>query len=80
MIIQIQKSIRHAQQLIRKKEQEEKELYSGFWGSIKYFLQSPMSGDEFTLDDRRKVPVYLEVASNNLKDMFGVNEEVSTLQ
>ncbi|XP_066260835.1 sphingomyelin phosphodiesterase 4 isoform X1 [Euwallacea similis] len=75
LLTQIRKSIRQAEELIRVKEQEERELYSGFWGSIKYFLQSPVSTDEFTLDDRRKVPVYLEVSLNNLKDMFSINDD-----
>ncbi|XP_019762262.2 sphingomyelin phosphodiesterase 4 isoform X1 [Dendroctonus ponderosae] len=76
LLVQIKKSIGYAQNLIANKEQEEKVLYSGFWGSIKYFLQSPVSTDDFTLDDRRKVPVYLEVAFNNLREMFAINEEI----
>lgn len=64
---------------MKQKEQEEKELYSGFWGSIKYFLQAPISSDEFSLDERRKVPVYLEISLNNLKDMFGIHDEVIKL-
>ncbi|KAL1494759.1 hypothetical protein ABEB36_010305 [Hypothenemus hampei] len=76
LLIQIRKSIKQAQELIRLKEEEEKVLYSGFWGSIKYFFQTPVSTDEFTLDDRRKVPIYLEVALNNLKDIFRITDEV----
>lgn len=76
LLSQIKKSQRLAYDLIRMKEQEEKELYSGFWGSIKYFLQSPASNDEFSLDDRKKVPIYLEVALGNLKDMFDITEEI----
>lgn len=75
----IKRSIKQAQDLVKQKEEEEKELYSGFWGSIKYFLQAPISSDEFSLDERRKVPVYLEISLNNLKDMFGIHDEVINL-
>ncbi|XP_050310724.1 sphingomyelin phosphodiesterase 4 [Anthonomus grandis grandis] len=74
LIGQIKKSIRQAQDLIGWQEQEEKKMYSGLWGSVKYFLQSHASNDEFTLDERRKVPVYLEVSLNNLRDLFQVDE------
>lgn len=76
MIIQIKKSILQAQDLVRMKEQEEAKLYSGFWGQLKYLFQAPTSNDEFTLRDREKVPIYLQVCLQNLMDMFNLTEEV----
>ncbi|XP_060529009.1 sphingomyelin phosphodiesterase 4 isoform X2 [Cylas formicarius] len=78
LLIQIQKSIGSAQNIIKMKEHEEKEMYSGFWGSVKYLLQASASTDEFTLNDRKKVPLYLEVSLGNLKDMFNIRDEMLT--
>ncbi|KAF7277955.1 hypothetical protein GWI33_009070 [Rhynchophorus ferrugineus] len=77
LMLQIKKSSRLAYNLIKMKQQEQNELYSGFWGSIKYFLQSPMSNDEFSLEERKKVPMYLEASMGNLRDMFDITEEIS---
>ncbi|KAJ8934160.1 hypothetical protein NQ314_013542 [Rhamnusium bicolor] len=77
LIIQIKRSIRYAQELVEMKKQEEEKMYSGFWGHIKYFLQTPVSNDEFTLRDRQKVPMYLQVSLENLMDMFNITTEVS---
>lgn len=76
LIVQIKKAVKYSQELIRMKEQQQKELYSGIWGSIKYFFEDPNAHDEFTINDRRKVPVYLEVSFNNLQDMFSITEEI----
>ncbi|KAJ8967234.1 hypothetical protein NQ317_007596 [Molorchus minor] len=54
-------------------------MYSGFWGSIKYFFQGPSSNDEFTLKDRQKVPMYLEVSLQNIMDMFDITTEYGPL-
>ncbi|XP_023023938.2 sphingomyelin phosphodiesterase 4 isoform X1 [Leptinotarsa decemlineata] len=77
LIMHIKKSIRRAEELVRLKEQEEQEMYSGFWGNLKYFFQSPASNDEFSLKDRQKVPMYLQVSLHNLMDMFNITTEVS---
>ncbi|XP_018579891.1 sphingomyelin phosphodiesterase 4 [Anoplophora glabripennis] len=77
LIIQIKRSIRHAQELVRLKQEEEEKMYSGFWGQIKYFFHTPSSNDEFTLRDRQKVPMYLQVALENLTDMFNITTEVT---
>lgn len=58
------------------KQHEEATLYSGFWGQLKYLFQTPVSNDEFTLRDRQKVPIYLQVSLHNLMDMFNVSDEV----
>nr|CAI5857292.1 unnamed protein product [Callosobruchus analis] len=76
LIIQIKRSIRQAEELVRMKIQEEEKMYSGFWGHIKYFLQGSVSNDEFTLRDRQKVPMYLQVALQNLMDMFNLTGEI----
>lgn len=69
-----------AQELVNMKEQEESRLYTGFWGQIKYFFQAPSSNDEFTLKDRQKVPIYLQVSLQNLVDMFNIIAEVSFIK
>ncbi|KAG5872702.1 hypothetical protein JTB14_008796 [Gonioctena quinquepunctata] len=76
LIIQIKKSIGYAEELLREKEQEEQEMYSGLWGNIKYFFQNPALNDEFTIKDRQKVPMYLQVSLHNLLDLFNVTTEV----
>ncbi|KAJ8917730.1 hypothetical protein NQ315_005179 [Exocentrus adspersus] len=77
LIVQIKQSIRHAEELIRLKQEEEEKMYSGVWGNIKYFFQASSSNDEFTLKDRQKVPMYLQIALENLMDMFNITTEVT---
>lgn len=77
LIFLIRKSIRHAEEIVRAKERDEQEMFSGFWGSIKYFFVGSDTNDEFTLKERQKVPLHLQVALQNLIDMFNINNEVN---
>ncbi|XP_056639509.1 sphingomyelin phosphodiesterase 4 isoform X1 [Diorhabda sublineata] len=76
LIIQIRKSIKSSEDIVRAKEAEERENFSGFWGNIKYFLSGSDPNDEFTLKERQKVPLHLQVALQNLIDMFNINNEI----
>lgn len=76
LIFLIRKSIRHAEEIVRAKERDEQEMFSGFWGSIKYFFVGSDTNDEFTLKERQKVPLHLQVALQNLIDMFNINNEI----
>ncbi|KAJ8967175.1 hypothetical protein NQ317_006521 [Molorchus minor] len=73
----MRRSIAYAQELLRVKMEEEQKMYSGFWGSIKYFFQGPLLMMSLRLKDRQKVPMYLEVSLQNIMDMFDITTEVT---
>ncbi|CAG9860561.1 unnamed protein product [Phyllotreta striolata] len=76
LIYLIKKSISQAEEIVRAKERDEQEMFSGIWGSVKYFFKGIDTNDEFTLKDRQKVPLHLQVALQNLADMFNIHNEV----
>lgn len=54
---------------------EEAKQSSGFFGSIKSFLMlTDNSNDEFTLEERKRVPQHLEFSLNYLKEIFQIVE------
>lgn len=62
-----------AHSIIKARIEEEKKQSSGFLGFIKAaLLLTDGSSDEFTLVERKKVPVYLDFALQNLMDMFEI--------
>ncbi|XP_072391535.1 sphingomyelin phosphodiesterase 4 [Diabrotica undecimpunctata] len=77
LIFQIKKSVRDAEDIVRAKEKEEQEMFSGFWGNIKYFFIGTDPNDEFTLRERQKVPLHLQVALQNIMDMFNISHEIT---
>uniref|UniRef100_A0A6P7GG23 Sphingomyelin phosphodiesterase 4 n=1 Tax=Diabrotica virgifera virgifera TaxID=50390 RepID=A0A6P7GG23_DIAVI len=77
LIFQIKKSVRDAEDIVRAKEKEEQEMFSGFWGNIKYFFVGTDPNDEFTLRERQKVPLHLQVALQNIMDMFNISNEIT---
>lgn len=74
LIYHIKRNIVMAQDLLRQKQQEEAQLTNGFWASLKSLWNPPCLADEFTMVERTKVPSYLEVSLQNLKDIFQINE------
>lgn len=75
MVNQITRARENAQLIVQARIEEQIKLQSGFIGYIKsVLLMSDGSSDEFTLDERKKVPIYLEFAQQYLMDMFQISE------
>lgn len=72
--MQIKKSIKVAQELVEIKKQEEKELHSSFINLFKIFWEAPKITDEFSLNERLKVPEYLDKSLEHLKHLFELSE------
>lgn len=54
---------------------EEAKQASGFFGSIKSFLMlTDNSNDEFTLEERKRVPEHLNFSLNYLREIFQIVE------
>ncbi|CAG9760871.1 unnamed protein product [Ceutorhynchus assimilis] len=70
LLNQIKQAVISANDILRNREKEEKRMFSGLWGLLTYFGDN--SDDEFTLEERKKVPIFLQVAFNHLKHMFDV--------
>lgn len=75
MVNQITRAREVAQSVVQARIEEQAKLESGFLGYIKsMLLMTDSSSDEFTLEERRKVPVYLDFALQNILDMFQITE------
>lgn len=69
----IQKSEASAQAIIEARVAEIKKQSSGFLGFLKSaFLIPENTNDEFTIEERKKVPNYLQIATRNLMDIFQI--------
>nr|XP_022912671.1 sphingomyelin phosphodiesterase 4 [Onthophagus taurus] len=66
-----------AVEIIDHRNAELKRRRSGIFGFLKQLFSSDdFLGDEFSLEDRKKVPGYLDFASQYLCDMFSINEAI----
>lgn len=55
--------------------EEDAKQNSGFFGSLKSFLMlTDNSNDEFTLEERKRVPQLLDFSLNYLKEIFQITE------
>lgn len=77
LLHQIKNSIVIAQEIVDTKEKEEAEMYGSFWNMFKSFFSATVSTDEFTINERKKVPIYLDVSLQNLKDIFNISDVCS---
>lgn len=80
IIYHLKKSISISQQIINQKKQEHAKQFAGVMGFIRGLFEAPVVNDEFSLNDRMKVPSYLEFSLNNLIDIFEINEVNETEQ
>lgn len=74
LILHIKRSIEVAHELAQTKQREEDELYNGFFGLFKAFWSPIRSNDEFSLQERLKVPEYLQKSLDNLQQIFEVGK------
>lgn len=75
LINQIKSAREVAVSVIQARIEEQTRFQSGFFGYIKsVLLMSDGSADEFTLEERKKVPLYLDFALQHLMDMFQITE------
>lgn len=75
LIGHIRKAERTAENVIRTRLQEIEKNYSGVMGFLKSLvLSGEHSTDEFTLEERKKVPLYLNFSLQYLTDMFQITE------
>lgn len=75
LLTQIKKAERTSQDIIRAKLEEIEKNTHGFFGMLKsLFLNLDGTNDEFTLEERKKVPLYLSFSLQYLKDMFEIVE------
>ena len=64
-----------SESIIKSREEEINRKMKGFSNKIKsFFLNDDYSTDEFTLEERRKVTVYLNFSLQHLSDMFQIKE------
>lgn len=55
--------------------EEDAKQNSGFFGTLKTFLMlTDNSNDEFTLEERKRVPQLLDFSLNYLKEIFQITE------
>lgn len=75
MIKHIKKAKAAADSIVQWRIDEDAKLNSGFFGSIKSFLMlTDNSNDEFTLEERKRVPQHLDFSLQYLKDIFQIVE------
>jgi hypothetical protein len=74
LIMQIKRSIRVAQELVQIKKMEDQELNGSFFGLFKMLWEPPRTTDEFSLNERLKVPEYLDKSLEHLKQLFQISE------
>ncbi|KAK9709081.1 Mitochondrial-associated sphingomyelin phosphodiesterase [Popillia japonica] len=81
LIGHIRKAECTAENVIRTRLQEIEKNYSGVMGFLKSLvLSGEHSTDEFTLEERKKVPLYLNFSLQYLTDMFQITEPANINQ
>ncbi|GJQ83344.1 hypothetical protein Trydic_g18129 [Trypoxylus dichotomus] len=77
LVRQIKRAEVSADTIIRTRVKEIEKNSSGFLGSFRSLFMNPdSSSDEFNLDERKKVPLYLSFSLQYLLDMFQISEPV----
>ncbi|KAL3268108.1 hypothetical protein HHI36_007235 [Cryptolaemus montrouzieri] len=71
---QVKRSMLISQDIISVKQQERAKQYSGLWGFMRSLFDANCINDDISLADRMKVPSYLEFSTQNLIDMFEIDE------
>ncbi|XP_044271314.1 sphingomyelin phosphodiesterase 4 [Tribolium madens] len=74
LIIQIKRSINVAQELVQIRKQEEQEHNASFFDILRVFYDSSTTTHEFSLNERLKVPEYLDKSLDHLKQLFQISE------
>ncbi|XP_008197945.1 sphingomyelin phosphodiesterase 4 [Tribolium castaneum] len=74
LVIQIKRSISVAQELVQIRKQEEQEHSVSFFDFLRIFYDTPTTTDEFSLNERLKVPEYLDKSLDHLKQLFQLSE------